>query len=340
MNSGKSILIFIEKTDEDIEENSLEVLSKGSQMAAECGEGANAVMIGSRDSESMKMLAAHGADKIYVIDHPELRETGVESCAEALYQLLEEKKPEIILFGASFWGNDIACRIAPRLEAALVTNCSDISLDENQSPLFTKSTFGGKVSSTFLCPTPVPQMATVIPGVFEKKKPDYTREAQSVVFHPQLAQDRTRIKRVGLMKADPEKIGLDEAEILVSGGRGMVCKENFELVKGLSKTLGGAVGASLGAVDDGFAPRKHLVGQTGTTVTPKLYMACGISGSIYHVLGMKDSKAIVAINKDRNADIFKYSDMGIVGDAAEIIGAINTKLRSLLKDRNDRQQNS
>jgi electron transfer flavoprotein alpha subunit len=191
------------------------------------------------------------------------------------------------------------------------------------------------VAGSFVCPSSGLQMATLIDGAFEKTKPDFGRNTETLLFNPQLNKDAMRLKRIGLIKADPEKIGLDEAEIIVSGGRGMGCTVNFEKLKTLSKRLGGAVGASLGAVDDGLAERKNLVGQTGMTVTPKLYLACGISGSIYHVLGMKDAKAIVAVNKDRHADIFKYSDMGIVGDAVEIIDAITNRLDAALKDRAD-----
>jgi len=326
MSSGRGIWIFVERNYADIEDISLEVLCKGREIAAEFGEDTNAVIIGNSDAEALKRLTGHGADKIYFIGHPELQDHVVELCVEALSQIFDEKKPRIILFGASLLGNDLACRIAPRLETALLTNCTDISLNKDRELLYTKSTHGGKVSSTFICPSSGPQMATVLSGVFEKKKPDFSRKGEAIVFHPQLHQKDTRLRRIGLIKADPEKIGLDEVEIIVSGGRGMGCKEHFELLKALAKKLGGTVGASLGAVDEGFAPRKNLVGQTGMTVTPKLYLACGISGSIYHVLGMKDSKAIVAINRDRSADIFKYSDMGIVGDVVEIIDAINNRL--------------
>ena len=335
MGSRLGIWIFIERNNEDIEDISLEIVSRGSEIATEFGEETNAVIVGIQDSETTKLLAGHGADKIYLIAHPELLDYVVEPCGEALFQLFEENNPRLILFGASLLGNDLAGRLAPRMNAPLVSNCTDISLNKDKDLLYTKLTHGGRVSSTFICPSSGLQMATVISGVFEKKKPDVSRTAETILFHPQLHESAPRLKRIGLIKADPEKIGLDEADIIVSGGRGMGVKENFELVKELSKILGGAVGASLGAVDEGFALRRNLVGQTGMTVTPKLYLACGISGSIYHVLGMKDSKAIVAINKDRNADIFKYADMGMVGDAAEIMTAINERLNVLLRERND-----
>jgi electron transfer flavoprotein alpha subunit len=177
-------------------------------------------------------------------------------------------------------------------------------------------------------------MVTVSPGIFEKKRSNFNRKGNVITVAPQFRQMETRLRVKGIVKADPEKIGLDEAEIIVSGGRGMGTAENFELIKGLAKSLGGVAGASLGAVDEELAPRKNLVGQTGMTVTPKLYVACGISGSIYHVLGMKDSDAIIAINKDCFAPIFKCADMGIVGDVLEILPAIIERLSKVSEREN------
>ncbi|MFC1886065.1 electron transfer flavoprotein subunit alpha/FixB family protein [Thermodesulfobacteriota bacterium] len=340
MSSGQGVWIFIEQNNEDIEDVSFEIINKGHEIATEFGEETNAVIVGPQHSDTIKQLSGSGADKIYFIDHPELLDNSVESCAEALFELFEENRPRLVLFGASLFGNDLACRLASRSKAALITNCIQIALNEKKEPLYTKLTHGARVSGTFICPSSGLHLATVVSGVFEKKKPNFSKTADTVLVKPQLRSRKNRIKRIGMTKADPEKIGLDEADIIVSGGRGMDSTAQFEKLKALSKILGGAVGASLGAVDDGLAPRKSLVGQTGTTVTPKLYMACGISGSIYHVLGMKDSKAIVAINTDRHADIFKYSDMGIVGDAVEIIDAIHDRLSAVLKEKHNERTTS
>jgi len=328
-SSAEGIWILIEQSNKEIADVSLEVLSKGRQLADELEEQADVALFGDENAETAKMMFGHGADTVYFINSPLLEEYHVELYEEALFQLFHNEKPKIVLFGASLKGNDLACRLAARLNAGFVSDCIDLSLNEEGLLLQTKLTHGGKVASTLICPFARPQMATVCTGILEKKKPHFNRNGKVKSFNPQFRHVETRLKAKGIVKADPEKIGLDEAEIIVSGGRGMGTAENFELIKGLARSLGGVMGASLGAVDEELAPRKNLVGQTGMTVSPKLYVACGISGSIYHVLGMKDSDAIIAINKDRSAPIFKYSDMGIVGDAMEILPAIIQKVDEL-----------
>ncbi|MCK4785805.1 MAG: electron transfer flavoprotein subunit alpha/FixB family protein [Desulfobacteraceae bacterium] len=333
-SSAEGIWIFVEQNSGEIADVSLEVLSKGRELADELGEQTDAAIFGDENAETAKILVGYGADNVHFINSPLLTEYCVELHEEVLFQLFHNKKPKIVLFGASLKGNDLACRLAARLNAGLVSDCIDLSLNEGGLLLQTKLTHGGRVASTIICPSARPQMATVCPGVFEKKKPDFNRSGKIISVNPQLSQVEPRLKVKGIVKADPEKIGLDEAEIIVSGGRGMGTVQNFELIKGLARSLGGVVGASLGAVDEELAPRKNLVGQTGMTVAPKLYVACGISGSIYHVLGMKDSDAIIAINKDRSAPIFKYSDMGIVGDTLEILPAIIEKVDELSEREN------
>jgi len=333
-SSAEGIWILIEQSNKEIADVSLEVLSKGRQLADELEEQADVALFGDENAETAKMMFGHGADTVYFINSPLLEEYHVELYEEALFQLFHNEKPKIVLFGSSVWGNDLASRLAAHLNTGLISDCVDLSLNEEGLLLQTKLTHGGKVASTLICPFARPQMATVIPGVLEKKKPDFNRNGKVISVNPQFRHVETRLKAKGIVKADPEKIGLDEAEIIVSGGRGMGTAENFELIKGLAKTLGGVMGASLGAVDEELAPRKNLVGQTGMTVSPKLYVACGISGSIYHVLGMKDSDAIIAINKDRSAPIFKYSDMGIAGDAMEILPAIIQKVDELSEREN------
>lgn len=332
---GQDIWVVIEQRDGDIAPVSLEVLSMACGIAARTGSKVTAAVLGSHTTAVTNPLTEQGAEKIYFIDHAALREYDAEPCAAALLQLFERVNPGMILFGATLQGNDMACRIAPRLGSPLVTNCTDISLDKALLPLYTKLTHGGNLASTFACKEVSPQMATVVPGAFEIKKPDVCNKSEIVNFHPAHLEKEKQLKRMELVKVDSDKIELDEADIIVAGGRGIGSPENFELVKGLANILGGAAGSSLGAVDDGLAPRRNLVGQTGMTVTPALYLACGISGSIYHVLGMKDAKAIVAINTNRTAEIFNYADMGIVGDAVEILTAIINRLAASPGPRND-----
>jgi len=328
MDMAHTVMVFVEWSRAEAADVSLELLSKGRGLASELKGELQAVMIGDNHQKAETILAGFGADRVCFPEHPLLLSEHAELYAEALAQLFNEKRPGIVLFGATISGNDLACRVASRLKIGLVTDCIDLSVNEQGLLLQTKLTHGGRISSTFIRPDTTPQMATVRPGVFEKKRPNLKKETKVEVFNPKLEEGLRRLRMKGRIKADPEAIVLDEAEIIVSGGRGMGSRENFELVRELAWNLGGVAGASLGAVDDELAPRKCLVGQTGTTVSPNLYVACGISGSIYHVLGMKDSKAIVAVNKNPNADIFKYSDMGLVGDAVEIMRAINTRLRA------------
>jgi len=319
-------MVFVEWSKGEAADVSLESLNKGRDLSSELGSELQAVIIGDNNQQAVDIMADYGVGRIYFLEHPLLSSEHAEFYAVSLSLLFNEISPDIVLFGATISGNDLAGRVATRLKTGFVPDCVDLSLNERGLLLQTKLTHGGRISSTFICPHTTPQIATITPGVFEKKKPKLRNEPKVEVFNPALEEKETRLRIKGRIKADPESITLDEAEIIISGGRGMGNRENFKLVSELARNLGGVTGASLGAVDEEMAPRKCLVGQTGTTVFPNLYVACGISGSIYHVLGMKDSKAIVAINKDPNADIFKYSDMGLVGDAVEIIKAINNGL--------------
>lgn len=326
MDSSKTVMVFIEWSRGEAADVSLESLNKGRDLASEFDSELQAVMIGDNNQRAADIMAGYGVDRICFLEHPLLLNEHAEYYAGSLFQVFAEKRPGIVLFGATISGNDLAGRVAAHLKTGLVTDCIDLSLNEQGVLLLTKLTHGGRISSTFICPRATPPIVTITPGVFEKKPPKNRKETKKEVFKPALEEDGTRLRVKGRLKADPEAITLDEAEIIISGGRGMGNRENFDLVREMARNLGGVTGASLGAVDEEMAPRKCLVGQTGTTVSPNLYVACGISGSIYHVLGMKDSKAIVAINKDPNADIFKYSDMGLVGDAVEIMKAINDRL--------------
>jgi electron transfer flavoprotein alpha subunit len=329
MSLAKGVWILAEQRQGQLENIALEVISGGRQLADELEEEVRAVVIGSHDEQLAGMLASYGADRVYFIESPLLSEYSAELYVEVLAKLFEDESPEIVLCGATFMVRDLAPRLAARLKTGLVSECSNLAINEKGLLLQTKLTHGGKVSSTVVCPNSKPQMATVKPGAMSIRKPDTTRRPEVKLITPQLGKKESRCRVIGFMKADPEKVGLDEADVIVAGGRGLGSADNFQLITRLARSLGGVVAASLGAIDEGWTPRRSLIGQTGMTVTPKLYVACGISGSIYHVMGMKDSKFIVAINKDQNAPIFNYADMGIVGDVREIIPAIATRLEAL-----------
>ena len=338
MSSAKGVWILVEKSEEGmIEDCSLEMVSEGRRFADELGQELSVLTFASNTEETVDILAGYGADEVYFFQSSLLSDNHVELCEESLFQLVEEKRPAILLFGASLFGNDLASRLAARLKTGIVSDCVELSLNEEGLLVQTKLTHGSRIATTIISPGSRPQIATVKPGILQKRMPEGKREAKVMAFSPELSERTARMKCEGVVKADPEKIGLDEAEIIISGGRGMGSAENFGLLKELARSLSGVVAASLGAVDDEFAPRKNLVGQTGATVTPKMYVACGISGAIYHVLGMKDSDVIIAVNKDRYAPIFKYSDMGLIGDVVEIIPALTNRVRQTLKDSGERE---
>jgi electron transfer flavoprotein alpha subunit len=250
-----------------------------------------------------------------------------ELYTKALSKIIEEERPEIFLCGATPAGRDLAPRLAARLKAGLISDCIGLTLNEEGALLGTKLTHGGKISRAIVCDRSRPQLATIRPGTMPIAGRDAARQPEVAIVTPELSQSDCRSRIKGIVKADPAKISLDEADVIVSGGKGVGSRENFKILEETAQHLGGVVAGSLGAVDEGWLPRKRLVGQTGTTVAPRLYIACGISGSIYHVLGMRDAEFVMAINKDPNAPIFKVADMSIIGDVVEVLSAINARLR-------------
>jgi electron transfer flavoprotein alpha subunit len=326
VTAGKSVWVLAEQSEGHPEDISFEVLSCGRQLADELGGQVSAVAVGSNSQELAETLASYGADRVYLLYSPLLLEYCAELYVEAISKLIDDEKPEVVLCGATLTGRDLAPRLAARLKTGLISDCISLALNQEGLLLGGRLTYGGRVNSTIVCPAAKPQMATVKPGIMAAARPDTTRKPEVTVISPELGQGelRTSVKRV--VRADPEKISLDEADIVVAGGKGIGGQENLRLLEEIAKHLGGVVAGSLGAIDEGWLPRRKLVGQTGTTVAPKLYMACGISGSVYHVLGMRDSEFVIAINKDPNAPIFKVADMSIIGDVVEVTSAIIDRL--------------
>jgi electron transfer flavoprotein alpha subunit len=322
----KNIWILAEHAEGKVHDSSLEVLSEGLKLAGEIDGQVNVVAAGSNSQEIAEVLGTCAADKVYFLYSPTLDEYHIERYVEVLSQFFEAERPEIILLSATLTGRDIAARLAARLKTGLISDCISLSLNPEGLLSGTKLTYGGKVSSTIICPDSRPQMATLKPGIASISKPDTSRKTVVSVIKPEVNLKESGINVKGVVKADPENISLDEAEVIVAGGRGVANQENFQFLEEIAKRLGGVVAASLGAIDEGWLPHKKLIGQTGTTVAPKLYIACGISGSIYHVLGMRDSEFVIAINKDPNAPIFKVADMSIIGDTADILSAIIDRL--------------
>jgi len=339
MSADKSVWVLVEQSEGKLDDASLEVLKCGRQLADKLGGQVSAVVVGSKSQELAETLGSYGTDKVYLLKSSFLSGYHAELYTKALSKLIEEEKPEIFLCGATSAGRDLAPRLAARLKTGLISECIKLALNEEGLLLGTKLTHGGKINSAIVCNRSRPQIATIKRGAVSIAGRDATRKPEVVIMTPELNQSDRRTIVKGVVKADPAKISLDEADVIVSGGKGVGSKKNFMILEEIAKHLGGVVAGSLGAIDEGWLSRKRLVGQTGTTVTPKLYIACGISGSIYHVLGMRDSEFVIAINKDPNAPIFKVADMSIIGDVAEVLSAITNQLgglaRSTVKDGRD-----
>jgi electron transfer flavoprotein alpha subunit len=295
------------------------------------GENVGAVLFGGEGVKShCDVLAAHGADAVYLAEHDNLKDYYTQTYSAILAGLILNYKPGIVLFPATHLGRDLAPRIAAILGLGLTADCTGLSIKDGLL-LQSRPAFGGNIMADIICPNARPQMATVRPNVMKAHEPDRSRKAEVITLpvDVNLKGLDVLIKEV-ISTVKTGVKSLEEVDIIVSGGRGMGSSENFSVLEELADTLGGGVGASRAAVDAGWRPRSDQVGQTGKTVSPKLYIACGISGKIQHQVGMKSSDTIVAINKDPEASIFEISDYGIVGDLFEIVPALNEELKKRL----------
>jgi len=310
----------------------LELLGEGRKLADALGVSLEAVVLGENVAAMGPLLAHHGADKVYVCDHPVLSHYRTGPYADVLTGLLNDKKPEIVLVSATSQGRDLGPRVAARIGAGLTADCTGLAIDLEERLLQqTRPAFGGNLMATILCRQARPQMATVRPNVMKKAEPDATRpvNVESVPIHLDERGVITKILEF-VPHNTGETVNLVDAQIIVSGGRGLGKAENFSVVRELAETIGAAVGASRATVDAGWIPAHHQVGQTGKTVQPKLYIACGISGAVQHLAGMGSSEVIVAINKDKNAPIFDFATYGIVGDLFEVVPALTRELKKAL----------
>ena len=327
----KGVWIFAEQREEKIQNVAYELLGEGRKLADDLKTELAAVLCGSEAiEEEVGHLFAYGADKVYLVTHPELKNYTTLPYSRALTELIRTHKPEIFLLGATTTGRDLAARLAIRVGAGLTADCTGLSIDPEKKILQqTRPAFGGNIMATIISPNNRPQMATVRPKVFRKSAKKEGAHGQLVKFKPVIAEEDLIVKLLEVVKDESVKINLAEAEIVVSGGRGLGEAKNFKLVEELAEVIGGAVGASRATVDAGWISPHHQVGQTGKTVAPKLYIACGISGKIQHLVGMQNSDIIVAINKDPDAPIFKVATYGIVGDLFEYVPLLTKKLKEL-----------
>jgi len=327
----KGVWVFAEQREGKIQPVAYELLGEGRKLAQELKTDLSAVLCGGEEiEEEVPHLFAYGADKVYLLQHDELKDYKSLPYTRAVAELLVKNKPEIFLLGATTMGRDLAARLAIRVGAGLTADCTGLSIDPEKKILQqTRPAFGGNIMATIISPNNRPQMATVRPKVFRKPDKQEGRKGELIQFDPVINPEDLVVKLIEVIKDESIKVNLAEAEIIVSGGRGLGEAKNFKLIEELAKSLGGAVGASRATVDAGWISAHHQVGQTGKTVAPKLYIACGISGKIQHLVGMQSSDTIVAINKDPDAPIFKVATYGIVGDLFEYVPLLTEKLQEL-----------
>lgn len=326
----KNLWVFLETEEGKAKNVGYELLTPGRRLADETGEKLVAVVIGKDTEEVVKNAVAYGADQVLVVEGYEYFNYNTDTFSYALEQLITKYKPSIVLIGATNNGRDIGPRVACRLRTGLTADCTGLDIDEETGNMaWTRPAFGGNLMARILCPDTRPQMGTVRPGVFKKGEKDETRTAEVIYEDIHLEADKVKTKLLERVKEVAEAVNLEEAEIIVSGGRGLGEAKNFSYIRELAEVLGGAVGSSRAAVDAGWIPHAHQVGQTGKTVAPKIYIACGISGAIQHLAGMSGSDTIIAINKDPEAPIFDVADYGIVGNLFDVIPALIEEIKAL-----------
>ncbi len=325
----KDLWVFVETNEDGTAKNvGIELLTPGKMMAGKQGGQLVAVVIGSGVDEAVKAANEHGADKIIVVDGPEFKHYTTDAYAIALVSLVEKYGPTSMMIGATNNGRDLGPRVSCRLNTGLTADCTALDVDEETGNVaWTRPAFGGNLMATIICPNHRPQIGTVRPGVF-KKSNAVEGKAEIVKEDIHVAEEQIRTQVLEIIKEmDSENVDLEGAEIIVSGGRGVGGPEGFEPIKALAKELGATVGASRAAVDAGWIAHAHQVGQTGKTVGPKLYIACGISGAIQHIAGMSSSDVVVAINKDPDAPIFDVADYGVVGNLFEVLPVLTEEIK-------------
>jgi electron transfer flavoprotein alpha subunit len=330
MEGYKNIWVWIETLEGEARSVGLELLTPGRKVADAVGESLVAVIIADDATKAAKAAIAYGADQVIALQDARFATYETEAFAAGFCHLVEKYKPNTVLFGATTMGRDLAPRISCRLRTGLTADCTGVDMNaETGHVQWTRPTFGGNLMAVIECPNTRPQMGTVRPGVFKKGVMDAERSAE--IIQETIAKLPTgRAKLIEQIKETAEgMVSLEDAEIIVSGGRGLGDPSKFALIQALAEALGGAMGSSRAAVDAGWISHAHQVGQTGKTVAPKLYVACGISGAIQHLAGMSGSDTIVAINKDPDAPIFGVADYGIVGNLLEVVPALTAEVKRL-----------
>lgn len=320
LDEYRDVWVLAELREGRIRGGTLELLGKGRELADSLDSRLVAVLVGNNVGDQCQELISYGADKILWIDDPELEHYQTNVYTNVVTQQILKLKPEIFLIGATFLGRDLAPRVARRIGAGLTADCTGLSIDKEARLLVqTRPAFGGNIMASIVTPLNRPQMATVRPKVMKATERDVARKGEVIRIPLDIDLKNTMVRIVEIVKEGEKSINLEEADIIVSGGRGVGAPGKFEVIEELAKVLGGEVGASRDVVDAGWISSTHQVGQTGKTVRPKLYIACGISGAVQHLAGMREAETIVAINNDPDAPVFQIADYGIVADLHQVL---------------------
>jgi electron transfer flavoprotein alpha subunit len=333
LSAYKGVWVFAEQKKSKVQSVSYELIGKARELADKLNTHVGAVLIGGNGVETeAQALICSGADTVYLVESPQLANFLDEPYTNILVKLIEKYKPEVVLSGATFIGRSLMSRVAVKIDAGLTADCTGLDIDPAKKILLqTRPAFGGNIMATIISPNHRPQMSTVRHKVFVQPELDKRRKGKVIKEAFPLADFSSRTTLLDVVEEVENLVNLAEADIIVSGGRGLGGPENFKMIRELAEVLGAAVGSSRACVDAGWIPYSHQVGQTGRTVAPKIYIACGISGQIQHLVGMQSSKIIVAINKDPDAPIFKVATYGIVGDIFQIVPALTKKFKQSLK---------
>ena len=339
----KGVYVFAQQVDNELSGIAFELLGKAKELAKDLNTDVTAMLLGSDVKGLVDQLAEYGADKVIVVDDPELKNYRTEPYAHAVASIINEYKPEIVLVGATAIGRDLGPRVSARVATGLTADCTVLEIGDfpiNPIPgkeqkhnqvLMTRPAFGGNTIATIACPDNRPQMATVRPGVMQKIDPIAGAKAEVIEYNPGFTPNNKYVEILDIVKEVSDTVDIMEAKILVSGGRGVGSAENFKMLQDLADVIGGTVSCSRAVVDNGWMPKELQVGQIGKTVRPNVYFAIGISGAIQHTAGMEESDIIIAINKDETAPIFDVADYGIVGDLNKIVPKLTEALKAVVK---------
>jgi electron transfer flavoprotein alpha subunit len=332
LSGYKNVWVFCEQRKGRVQSISWELLGEGRKLADKLKVKLCGVILGSNIAERVQEIIERGADEVYIVDEKELENYLDEPYTNVLVELINEYRPEVFLCGATTLGRSLISRVAVKIYTGLTADCTGLDIDmKGRNLLQTRPAFGGNIMATIITPNYRPQMATVRHKVMKEAQISKGRKGKVTAkkFDKKFYASRTKL--INMVEELEQTVNLCEADIIVSGGRGLGCPENFKFVRDLAVSIGGAVGASRAAVDSDWIPYSHQVGQTGKTVCPKIYIACGISGQIQHLIGMQSSEIIIAINKDPDAPIFNVATYGIVGDLFQVVPLLTKKFKEICK---------